>query len=75
MLVKSEVVVEVKKEENTYRFMMPVMSSYKDAYDAAVDCANTIVEMSKKAQEAAEARQKESEVAPEPVVEEPKKDE
>jgi len=45
--------LEVKKGEKTFVFSMPVGSPFGEAYDAAFSVLNEIMEMSKKAVEAA----------------------
>lgn len=50
---KAVVNLEVKKGERTFVFTMPIGSPYGEAYDAAFNVLNEILEMSKKAVEAA----------------------
>jgi len=46
---KAVVNLEIKKGERTYVFTMPIGSPFGEAYDAAFNVLNEILEMSKKA--------------------------
>ncbi len=43
--------LEVIKNEKLYVLSVPFGSSYQDSYDAAIEIANNIIELSKQAQE------------------------
>ncbi len=59
---KSYVHLEVIKNEKPYILCVPFGSSYQDSYDAAVEIANNIIELSKQAQEAQDKSKAEAEV-------------
>ena len=45
MDIKSIIVIEIKKEERTYRFEMPTGASYGECYDAAFQTLTKVAEM------------------------------
>ena len=57
---KSCVQLEIIKNDKTFILTVPFGANYQDCYDAAVEIANNIVELSKQAQEAAEKQKAES---------------
>lgn len=50
---KAYVCLEVKKEDNVFKFLMPMGAPLGQAYDAAFACLQEIVSMSKAAAERA----------------------
>lgn len=49
MKLDSRVVIEVKKEENAFLFVMPSGASYGQAYDASLEIVQGILKMAKDA--------------------------
>ena len=49
MNAKSAVIIEVKKNDNLYQFVMPVGSPLGEAYDAGFEVLKDIIEMSQQA--------------------------
>ena len=58
MDIRSHVVIEIKKEDHTFSFHMPLGAPFGKAYDAAYEVLQHIVDLSKKA--ADQAKQAES---------------
>lgn len=58
MDIRSHVVIEIKKEDHTFSFSMPLGAPFGKAYDAAYEVLQHIVELSRKA--ADQAKQAES---------------
>ena len=54
MDLKSMIVLEFKKNDRIYQLLMPVGAPYGEAYDVCFEALNSILEMAKKATEAAE---------------------
>ncbi len=59
MNLRSEVVIEVEKGDNMYRFCMPGGANYGEAYDAAFEALGKIMELAKGAQESMKRQEKE----------------
>lgn len=49
MDIKSTVVIEIKKNDNVYRFEMPVGAPFGECYDAAFQTLNKVSELAKEA--------------------------
>lgn len=54
------VILEVKKDERTYSFLMPVGSPFGEAYDAAFEMLSEISKMAQAAVENSEREKEES---------------
>jgi len=54
--------LEVKKNDRTYYFQMPFGSTYQECYDVAIEMANEIIQISRKANEAADKLKSENSV-------------
>ena len=54
---KAYVCLEVKKDENVFKFLMPMGAPLGQAYDAAFACLQEIVSLSKDAAERARAQE------------------
>jgi len=54
MNLRSNVVIEVVKNNHAFRFEMPVGSSFIDCHEAALECAQTVQHLSAQAKEAEE---------------------
>lgn len=50
---KAAVLLEVNKNDHLYQFVMPVGAPFGEAYDAAYEVLNVIVQMAKEAAEKA----------------------
>lgn len=59
MNMKSEVVMEFEKNERLYKFCMPMNAPYGEAYDAAFEALQEIVDLAKKAAERAKRQDEE----------------
>lgn len=53
MTLKSQVVIEITKDNHTFQFVMPTGVSYGTAYNAAFEVLQNILEMSKQSLEQA----------------------
>lgn len=53
MNIKSQIVIEVTKDDHTFSFAMPLGAPFGKAYDAAHDVLMEIIEYSKRAAEQA----------------------
>jgi len=60
MDLKSMVVLEFKKNDRIYQLLMPVGAPYGEAYDVCFEALNGILEMAKKAADAAEKQKEET---------------
>ncbi len=58
---KACVQLEIVKNEKSYILSVPFGSSYQESYDAAIEIANNIVQLSKEAQEAQDKAKAEAE--------------
>jgi hypothetical protein len=56
MTIKSFVTIEVVKNDHTFVFQLPVGAPYGEAYDAAYEVLQNIVELAKNAAEAAKPK-------------------
>ena len=56
MTIKSYVAIEVVKGERTFSFQMPNGSPYGEAYDAAYEVLNNIIELAKQAADTAKPK-------------------
>ena len=59
MDLRSNVVIEIKKNDNVFQFVMPMGSPFGEAYDAAFQCLSKIIEMAKEAAEKAKPKDEE----------------
>lgn len=64
---KAIINLEVKKEDRTFVFSMPVGSPFGEAYDAAFAVLNEIQEMSKRAVEQAKPKEMDKEEVQESI--------
>jgi len=55
MDLKSAVIIETKKNDNVFQFIMPIGAPFGECYDACFEALNKIVALSKEAAEAAKA--------------------
>jgi hypothetical protein len=58
---KACVHLEIIKDDKSYTLVVPFGSTYQDTYDACIEIANKVVELSKEAQELAEKQKAEAE--------------
>lgn len=49
MSITSRIMIEIKKNERTYGFSIPVGAPFGEAYDAAFEILQEVVEMAKQA--------------------------
>lgn len=63
---KAVINLEVKKEDRTFVFSMPIGAPFGEAYDAAFTVLNEIQEMSKKAVEHAKPKEMDKEEVQKP---------
>jgi hypothetical protein len=54
------IALEVKKDDRTYSFLMPIGSPFGEAYDVAFEFLSEILKMSQKAVEQAEQKKAEA---------------
>ena len=59
---RTYVQLEIVKNEKSYILSVPFGANYQDCYDAAIEIANNIVQLSKEAQEAADKAKAEQEL-------------
>ena len=56
MDLRSEVVMEIKKNDRVYKFVMPMACPFGEAYDAAFEALQNISKMAKDAADRAEQK-------------------
>lgn len=68
MNLRSEIVIEIIKNNNTYRFSVPVGVPFGDCHAVALEAAQVIVDMAKQYEEQMKEQEKQKTSEQEPAV-------